>query len=69
MRSWMYRDLMGRLGSLETSDRDAAMICMLQQLPQLEMLDPGIENLLATVEFVPTTSGRPCAPQNLYDPR
>lgn len=45
------------------------MMRMLEQLPQLEMIEPDITSFLQTVKFVPTASGGLRAPEQLYDPR
>ena len=63
------RDLIGRLASIGSSERDAAMVEMLHQLPQLQAMDAEMRGFLAGAEFVPTESGRLRAPDQLFDPR
>lgn len=58
-----------RIHNLASEVRDAIMISVLKELPQLCMEDPSFKSHLSSLEFVPTIIGTLKSPQSLYDPR
>lgn len=54
---------------LATGLRDSVLLQMLGELPQLRAEDRDLAGYLKAAPFVPTASGKLCAPAELYDPR
>ncbi|XP_072965979.1 uncharacterized protein [Typha angustifolia] len=63
------RYVLKRVDELQPELRDAVMLTVMQDLPQLSLEDPLFKESLKGLRFVPTTSGILESPQSLYDPR
>lgn len=63
------RFLVARVSSLKDDARTDAMLRVLRNLPELEQHCPAILAELGQIAFVPTASGDPMPPSQLYSPR
>jgi len=63
------RNVFNRLGDFQPEMRDAILLSILKELPQLCMDDSSFKESLRTLEFVPTITGSLNSPPSLYDPR
>ncbi|XP_008803352.1 sacsin [Phoenix dactylifera] len=69
-KTTFYRqNVIDRVVELEPEVRDAVMLSILQDLPQLCLEDSSFKELLKRLTFVPTIHGSLKSPQSLYDPR
>lgn len=65
-----YREkVFDKLEVLQPQMRDAIMLSILRNLPQLCAEDSFFKNSLKSLEFVPTRNGMVRCPSSLYDPR
>ncbi|KAK8969856.1 hypothetical protein KSP40_PGU011807 [Platanthera guangdongensis] len=69
-KSAFYRKyVLSRLDELQSDVRDAIMISILKELPQLSLDDSSLKESLRSSKFIPTVNGSLCCPDSLYDPR
>ncbi|KAH9323717.1 hypothetical protein KI387_018356, partial [Taxus chinensis] len=61
--------VLNRISEISPLLRQEVMLSILHELPQLCVQDSTIRELLKSLEFVPTVSGRLRSPNSLYDPR
>nr|CAD1821120.1 unnamed protein product [Ananas comosus var. bracteatus] len=67
--SFYKKSVLNRVGELQPEIRDAVMLTVLRELPQLCLEDPLFKESLRVLNFVPTITGSLRSPQSLYDPR
>lgn len=69
-RAVFYRRcVVERVATLRPQQRDAVVLQILRELPQLQAQDRAFADSLRVTPFVPTGSGQLRTPSELYDPR
>ncbi|KAL0905364.1 hypothetical protein M5K25_023777 [Dendrobium thyrsiflorum] len=61
--------VLSRLDELQSDVRDAIMLSILKELPQLCLDDSSFKESMRRLKFIPTASGSLDCPESLYDPR